>query len=229
MRTVLALLAARRGQVVSLGTFAEELWGSRLPRRPETTVRTHIYHLRTMLERDCPVPVGQGTLATGSSGYLLRATEEQVDAEVFAATAERGRTALVAGDTRRAAVLLRQALALWRGPALSDVAAGPALSGHLRYLTDLRLRTLELRIDADMALGEHRELVPELRGLLAAHPLHEYFHRRLIETLWASGRRSEALAAYRSLRALLAEELGIDPSPEVQRLHAELLALRPVA
>ncbi|MGP3967137.1 AfsR/SARP family transcriptional regulator [Streptomyces sp. 6N223] len=229
VRTVLALLVARRDQVVELGTIAEELWGARLPRRPMTTLRTHVYHLRAMLERDCPVPVGAGLLATMPSGYMLRAQAEQIDAEVFARTVDRGRAALGRGQASEAATLLHEALEMWRGPTLTNVPAGPVLSGYLTYLDELRLRTLELRIDADIMLGRHRELVPELRNLVAAHPLHEYFHLRLIEALRESGRRSEALAAYRALRALLVRELGIDPSPEVERLHSELLALQPAA
>jgi DNA-binding SARP family transcriptional activator len=229
VRTVLALLVARRDQVVQLHTIAEELWGTDLPRRPMTTLRTHVYHLRAMLKRDCPVPVGPGTLATIPSGYLLRARPEQIDAEVFARTVEQGRIVLGGGQAQDAATLLRQALAMWRGPPLTNVAAGPVLSGYLTYLDELRLRTLELRIDADIMLGRHRELVPELRNLVAGHPLHEYFHLRLIEALRESGRRSEALAAYRALRALLVQELGIDPSPEVERLHHELLTLQPAA
>jgi len=120
---------------------------------------------------------------------------------------------------------LRRALALWRGPALADVTLGRALEAHVIHLEEQRIRALELRIQADMELGLHRELVGELRFLVATNPLNEWFHRQLIWTLGHCGRRSEALQAYQQLRRTLNEELGLDPSPDLQRLHQEVLSV----
>jgi DNA-binding SARP family transcriptional activator len=220
---VLALLLLRPNQVVDIGTLAEELWADGPPRTTATTIRTHVYHLRKMLERDSGVPAAIGLLVTESAGYRLRVEEEQVDAGQFRRLVDTGRARLEQGRASEAATILRQALSLWRGTPLTGVPAGRVLARHLAHLAETRVRALELRIEADMRLGRHRELIAELRGLVAADPLNEWLHARLIEALHLSGRRGDALSAFRDLRRLLAEELGLEPSAELQLLQQEIL------
>lgn len=221
---VLALLLLRAGEVVSLRTLAEELWDDRPPRTAVTTIRTHVYHLRRALhETQC----GAAALRTEPTGYRFRPLPGVLDAEAFVRATEHGCAHLGGGDPGEAATVLRAALAMWRGPALSGIDPGPVLVRHAEHLDELRIRALELRIEADLALRRHRQLVPELRGLVAAHPLNEWFHARLIDALHRSGRRSDALRAYLDLRRLLHRELGLEPSADLQRLqHAVLTADR---
>jgi DNA-binding SARP family transcriptional activator len=128
-----------------------------------------------------------------------------------------------ARDRDGAADLLRQALALWRGPALAEVADEPFAHAEARRLEELRLAAVEERIDAELALGRQRELVPELESLVAANPLRERAAGQLMRALYASGRQADALAVYRDLRRHLVEELGIEPSPELQQLERAIL------
>ena len=149
---------------------------------------------------------------------------EQIAAHTFARLSRRGRELLENGKTADAADALRQALQLWRGPALANVLTGRLLESHAVHLEEERLRTLKLRILADAELGRHHALIGELRSLVATYPLNEWFHGQLIAALSRSGRRSEALQAYHSLRQLLRNELGLDPQPELQRLQQEVLS-----
>lgn len=216
---VLAMLVLRPNQVVGLRAITEELWEDAPPRTAVTTVRTHVYHLRRALGPVLPT----GALATEPTGYRLRVLPGETDAENFAHATERGRTLLGRGAVDEAGTVLRAALAMWRGPVLADLDPGPELGRHVDHLEELRISALELRIEADLALGRHRQLVPELRGLVATHPLHEWFHARLIDALHRAGRRSEALRAYHDLRALLDRELGIEPCADLQLLQMQVL------
>ena len=218
---VLALLVLRGNEVVGLPGLVEELWEQRPPRTAVTTVRTHVYHLRRAL--DGAAPEAAAALVTEPTGYRLRVGPGELDADRFAAAVERGRLLLAAGDAEGARTVLHPALAAWRGPALANLDPGPVLARHAEHLRELRIAALELRIEADLAVGRYRQLVPELRGLVAAHPLHEWFHARLIEALRRCGRRGEALHAYRDLRAVLDRELGLEPSLDLQRLQLDLL------
>ena len=216
---VLAMLVLRPNVAVGMDTMIEELWEDRPPRSAVTTVRTHVYHLRRALGP----ALQDGALVTEPTGYRLALDAERIDAAIFARAADRGRDLQAAGATEEASAVLREALALWRGPALANLDPGPVLAAHVHHLEELRLAVLEMRIEADAALGRHRQLVPEMRGLVAAHPLHEWFHARLIEALHRAGRRSEALRAYQDLRALLRRELGVEPCGDLQRLQREVL------
>jgi DNA-binding SARP family transcriptional activator len=217
---VLALLALRPGAVVGVRSIAEELWEERPPRSALTTVRTHVYHLRRALG-DAPEA---GRIHTEPTGYRLAVDPSAVDAEVFTAAVGRGRALLASGAATEAAGVLRESLAMWRGPALADLDPGPVLARYVHHLEELRLAAMELRIEADLRLGRHRELVAELRALVVSHPLHEWFHARLIEALHRCGRRGEALRAYQDLRGLLRRELGVEPSVDLQHLRRDLLA-----
>ncbi|MEN3359894.1 MAG: family transcriptional regulator, regulator of embCAB operon [Mycobacteriales bacterium] len=224
VRQVLALLLTRPNHVVDVDTFVEELWSTAPPRTVATTIRTHVYHLRQMLGQDGGVSGAAGLLLTEPAGYLLRVdAAEQLDAGRFTAAVEQGRRAAADGQPATAAGLLHAALAMWRGPALVNVPHGPVLAPYVTHLAELRMRALELRIEADLSLGRHRELVAELGGLVAAHPLNEWLHARLVDALHRSGRRGDALGAIRRLRRLLADELGLEPSAEIQRLQQEIL------
>ncbi|AOS65606.1 AfsR/SARP family transcriptional regulator [Actinoalloteichus hymeniacidonis] len=224
LRKVFAVLLLRANQVVEVETLADELWESKPPRNGKGTIRTHVYHLRRMLEAERATQGIAPLLMTEPAGYLIRVRPEELDSSVFVEMVSRGRSLLEAGAASDAAETLREALAMLPDRPLSNVSLGPVLSRHVTYLEEVRNRALELRIEADLRLGRHRELVAELRSLIAAHPLNEWFHARLIESLHRSGRRGEALMAYHDLRGLLDEELGLEPSEEVRLLQAEILA-----
>jgi hypothetical protein len=146
-----------------------------------------------------------------------------LDAAVFEDRVEAGRVALAAGEHARAAAVLRAALGLWRGPVLADLADYPFVGAEAARLEDLRLAALEARIDADLALGGHAGLTGELDRLVSEHPLRERVHAQRILALYRCGRQADALAAYRRVRELLADELGVDPEEPLQRLHHAVL------
>ncbi|GAA3343116.1 AfsR/SARP family transcriptional regulator [Amorphoplanes nipponensis] len=223
VRRVLALLLLRANQVVSVDALIEELWGEHPPMSAVTTAQTYIYQLRRSFNRHQVAPQRPEWLVTTAPGYLMYVDPEQIDAHSFQTMSWQGRQLLDNGRTAEAAAVLRRALDLWRGPALANVLTGRLLESHAVHLEEERLRTLELRILADAELGRHHELIGELRSLVAAHPLNEWFHGQLIAALSRCGRRSEALQAYQNLRVLLHDQLGLDPQPELQRLQREVL------
>jgi DNA-binding SARP family transcriptional activator len=219
---LLALLLVRAGETVSVDTLMEELWGDRPPRSALTTLQTYVYHARRMFARE-ELTEGRQLLTTRPPGYSLELAEDEVDARVFESRV-RGATGLLdSGHPQSALVLLEEGLRLWRGPAFSSVVAGSVLDAHACHLGELRIHATQLRITAERSIGRQPELIPELRSLVATHPLNEWFHAQLIELLYRSGRRAEALEAFHRLRMLLRRELGVDPSPEIQRLHLEVL------
>lgn len=224
MRSVLALLVLNANRVVRVNAMIEELWGEEPPRSAITTVQTYVYHLRRLFRAEQLDQPGRQLLATKQPGYLLRIEPAQVDAEVFECLVRKGRSHLEMDEPGQAATMLEEALAMWTGPALADVPVGSALEAHAISLEERRISALELRIEADIRLGRYRELVAELRLLVRAHPLNEWFHGQLIRVLALSGRRGEALQAYQNLRTVLREELGVDPSPALQRLQQQLLS-----
>ncbi|MFB7835786.1 BTAD domain-containing putative transcriptional regulator [Streptomyces sp. NPDC056056] len=166
-------------------------------------------------------------LATGHDGYLLRIAEENVDAFAFQRAAQAGHTAFADGDSARAARLLREALALWTGPALVDVRAGAALRIHAARLEESRLLATERRLDAELRLGLHGELLAELVELTRLHPANERLHAQAMVAFYRAGRQSEALQLYRGLRRRLVEQLGLEPAPQLQRLHQAMLSVDP--
>jgi SARP family transcriptional regulator, regulator of embCAB operon len=225
IRAVLALLVLRANRIVSVESLIEELWGTDPPPSAVTTVQTYIYHLRRMFVAEGLDPPGGQLIATKPAGYLIWATPEQVDALVFERLLASGRDASEEDRPEEAAVLLRQALDLWTGSALADVPQGNLLQAHAIHLEELRIGAIELRIRADIRLGRHHALVAELRSLVWAHPLNEWFHGQLIAALSRCGRRGEALKAYQEVRAVLSNELGVDPSPALQRLQRQVLSV----
>lgn len=224
VRTVLALLVLRANRVVLGESIIRELWGDNPPRSAATTVQTYIYHLRKLFAREGIEGPGRTLLESRARGYLLKVEPGQLDAEIFEALLDEGRNHMKAGRHEEGAAVLRGALALWTGPLGANVEFGPALEAHATHLEEEWIRGVELRIEADIALGRHRELIGELRYLVSTYPLNEWFHRQLIIALSRSGRRGEALQSYHHYRRVLNEELGLDPSPDLQRLQREVLS-----
>lgn len=221
---VLGLLLLRANSVVSTDAVIEELWGAAPPQSAVTTTQTYVYHLRKAMAAELGIGCPERVLMTRAPGYLLRLGEDDVlDAVEFERATNRGRELLESGRECEAAQELHRALAVWCGPALANVHIGSVLEGHIAHLEELRLAALDLRIQADMRLGRHRELVPELRALVAQHPLNEWFHVQLIDALNRSGRRAEALVAYQRLREILNDELGLEPSDDAQHIQRQVL------
>ena len=213
-RTLLAVLALEPGRVVSVDRLIEALWPGDPPDTAAHAVQVYVSQLRKALG-----PV----IATRTPGYELELAPECVDLHRFVCVAQEGRAALEGGDPVSAEGALREALALWRGPALADFLYEPFAQTEIARLEELRTVTLEERIEADLALGRHAELVSELEALVAAQPLRERPRAQLMLALYRSGRQAEALAAYRTTRKTLVEELGIDPGPELRELEAAIL------
>ncbi|MFC8827319.1 BTAD domain-containing putative transcriptional regulator [Streptomyces sp. NPDC057137] len=230
-RQILALLALYPGRVVPVQTLLEELWGTRPPQSALTTLQTYILQLRRRLGTAMGPgsPAGaKDVLVTRHGGYLLQIPEGSVDVHPYERSVTEGRAAFESGDNGTAADRYRQALDLWDGPALVDIRLGPILEIEVTRLEESRLVAVERRIDADLQLGRHGELVAELSELTARHPHHEGFHSQAIVALYRSGRQGSALEIYRKLRVRLIEELGVEPSTRLQRLHQAVLTVDPL-
>jgi DNA-binding SARP family transcriptional activator len=223
LRSVLALLLLQANRVVQIDTIIEELWGPNPPRSAITIVQTYVYQLRKIFAACKLDPPGRTLLATRPTGYLFQTEPGQVDAEVFERLVRRGRDLKEKNQPRQATATLSEALDMWTGSALADVPQGRLLQAHAVHLEERRINALELRIQADISLGRHRDLIAELKSLTCTHPLNEWFHEQLIAVLNRCGRRGEALQAYQDVRVLLSEELGVDPSPALQRLQRQVL------
>ena len=221
-RVLLATLLLSAGRVVSVDTLAEVLWDGEPPAGARGAMHSAIQRLRSALG-----PAGAGLIGTRPPGYVLQLGDSGFDVREFEVLAARGRAAAQAGAWAQAAGLLREALGLWRGEALADVPSQLLRQREAPPLEDLRLQVLAARIDADLALGRHDEVVAELRQLVAAHPLWEHFHAQLMLGLYRSGRQGDALAAYQDVRRVLAGELGVDPGPELRLLQQQILAADP--
>jgi DNA-binding SARP family transcriptional activator len=222
LRKLLALLLLLANQAVEVDTLVDELWAEDPPRWALSTVRTHIYHLRQLLHQHLGT-AGEDIVVTQPSGYLLVLDHDQVDATRFTTLAQEGHRLLRQGRPAAALASAHAGLELWQGRALANVSTGRLLTGHVQRLEELRIQALNVRIEATMSLGRHRELVPELRDLVARYPLNEWFHTCLIEALRRSGRRGDALGAFHQLRTTLDDELGIAPSAKLRDLQRSIL------
>jgi DNA-binding SARP family transcriptional activator/class 3 adenylate cyclase len=214
-RALLALLLLRANEVVSRDRLIEDLWRDHAPE----TATNALAALVTRLRRVLPPEV----LVTRPGGYTVEAAPGTIDVERFEQLLESGRRALANEDFRGAADQLREGLALWRGAPLADFTYEPFAESAILRLEELRVSALELRLDADLALGRHDELVGELQSLIAQHPLRERLRGQLMLALYRSGRQAEALETFRDTRAALRDELGIDPSPALQELERAIL------
>ena len=213
-RTVLAHLLLQANRVVTTERLIDAVWGEEPPATARNTLQTYVRHLRKAL--------GGQRIQHRSAGYLLIADPKEVDALRFEALVEQARS-LASADPAGAVGILQEALRLFKGPALDDLADQASLHADIARLEELRMAATEDRIGAELAVGRQRELVPELNTLLGRHPLRERLWGYLMVALYRSGRQGDALAAYQRARETLREELGIDPSPELQRLQEQIL------
>ena len=214
-RALLAFLLLRAGEVVSTDRLIDALWEDHPPASALNSVHVYVSQVRKAL--------GNGGLQTREHGYLLELAPEQVDLGRFERLLGEGRELLASGDAERAAETLSAALALWRGPPLSDFASAPFAQDEIARLEELHLAALEERIEAELALGRDAELIPELEALVSRHPLRERLRAQLMLALYRSGRQSEALEAYQQGRRMLAEELGLEPGRSLQDLQGAIL------
>ncbi len=218
-RAVLAALLVRTGQVVSFGELAEMVWEGSPPRSSHATLKNYVKRLRQVLG-----PLAGTRIVTRHPGYLIEAASDEVDLLAFERGCREGTAAAQAGEWLRASQLLSDALGLWRGAPLSDVPSEMLVREHLDRLEQLRLHAMETRIEADLRLARHRDVIAELQSLIAQHPLREHLHVLLMLALYRDGRQGEALAAYQMARGLLLEELGVEPGPELRELQQWVLA-----
>jgi DNA-binding SARP family transcriptional activator len=216
-RSLLASLLLRPGEPVSTGQLIAEIWGDNPPARAPNLVSGYVLRLRRLLGDN-------GTrMVTRAPGYQIVVHPGDLDAERFARLAADGRRALADGEAERAAALLAQALDCWRGAALADVPPSPLATAEADRLEEARLAAVAVRAEAELACGRRAPLVPELRRLLADHPLREELWALLVRALSGAGRQAEALEAYARAREVIADELGVDPGAELQRLYQDIL------
>jgi DNA-binding SARP family transcriptional activator len=214
-RSLLAILLLHANQVVSTDRLIDELWGAEPPATAAKGIQVIVSKLRKKL--------GGGRLATQARGYVLRVDPTELDLARFERLVAEARGAAPENAARK----LRQALALWRGPALADLAYEPFAQAEIARLEELRLAALDQRIDADLAVGRHAELVGELEALVGQHPLRERLRCQLMLALYRSARQAEALDAYRAAGRELSEELGLEPSEELKQLQNAILQQDP--
>lgn len=214
-RALLAILLLNANQVMSIDRLIDGVWGQDVPATAIAQVQAAVSALRRTLGRD-------GLIVTRAPGYLIRVQPGELDLQVFEQHASEASEALACDRAEQAAETFRAALDLWRGPALAGV-PGPAAQAEAARLAERRLAVLEQRIDADLAAGRHRDLIAELSTLVDEHPLRERLRGQLMLALYRAGRQADALAVYRKAGRALADELGLDPGAQLQRLHRSIL------
>ena len=214
-RALLTLLLLRRSEIVSTEAVIDELWGEQPPATAVKVVHVYVSQLRKAL--------GQGLLETRPAGYVLRLEPDALDADRFERLLARARDLLADGDVREADGVLRDALGLWRGPPLAEFRYHDFARDEISRLEELRIVALELRLEADLAVGRHAGAVPELEALVRDHPLRENLRGLLMVALYRSGRQADALAAYQDARTALVETLGLDPGESLRRLETAIL------
>lgn len=219
-RALLAILLLRRGETVPAERLIDDLYGGSPPPAAAKSLQAHVSRLRKAL--------ADGRLVTRGSGYALAAGEDEVDADRFARLLEAGRGLLRAGDAAAAESALAEALSLWRGPPLPELAYAGFAQGEIARLEELRLTCLEELGEAGLALGRHAQLVGELERLVAEHPLRERLRGQLMLALYRAGRQADALAAYQDARRALLDELGLEPGRALQELERAVLNHEPV-
>jgi DNA-binding SARP family transcriptional activator len=218
-RSLLAALLLRPGQLIPTESLIDELWGDSPPSTANNLVSIYIHRLKKLMGDT------EGRLLVyRAPGYMIRVAPGDLDLGYFESLAAEGTGALAAGERERAAELLGQALALWRGRLLADVPQTALLATHADRAAELWLTTAELRIEADLACGRAVQAIPELRGLVLEHPMRERLWALLMRALEDAGRRAEALETYSQARQVISDELGVDPGSELRRLYADLLA-----
>lgn len=216
-RALLAALVLRRGAPATTSELIDEIWGEAAPVTAVAVVRQYVHGLRRVLAGDPGLTIG-----SSPRGYAAEPAGDTLDLDVFERLVAEAGQARSAGRPETAAGRLREALALWRGPALAGV-PGPGAELRRPVLAHQRLSALTARAGLDLELGRHREIQPELEGLVLAHPLDEHLRRLLMTALYRCGRQADALATYRDCCRLLADELGVDPGPELRELYLRVV------
>jgi WD40 repeat protein/DNA-binding SARP family transcriptional activator len=217
-RAVLAHLLLRANNLVPTEVLIDEVWGDEPPEAARNALQSYASHLRKA--------IGPGRLEGSRAGYVLRAEPSEVDTVRFQSLL-RDAQRLMPIDSKAAVAAFDAALSLWRGPAFGDLAPEPSLRAEAARLDELRLGAMEDRIESLLTIGVHDQVIGELEGLTARHPLRERLWGQLILALYRAGRQAEALGAYQRAREILADELGIDPSPDLRKLHARVLQQSP--
>ncbi|NUU19913.1 MAG: AfsR/SARP family transcriptional regulator [Streptomycetaceae bacterium] len=232
---LLAVLLVRADQVVSSPQLEYEIWGDNPPRRSTAALHVYVSQLRKFLASHGSPRPGGPRIVTRPPGYMLNLGTDVLDVREFQIRMRQSRSHARAGRLEDAADYARDALGLWRGPVLGDLRGGPIVDEFAAWAEEARLECTEAQIEADLALGRHRELVPALRTLVAEHPMREAFARQLMLALYRAERQSDALQAYQEVRHTLRRELGVEPGRALQRLQQAILVgdgtldLRPVA
>ena len=230
-RVLLTSLVLRAGDVVSVDTLIDNLWGEELPANPVNALQTQMSYLRKVLAvHDAGAGCGAEVVQTVSGGYRLAATVDEVDARRFERLVAEGRRLLDSGTSSALSAAVDRfdaALSLWRGDALADAVDREFARGEAIRLDELRLGAIEARVDALLGLGRHQDATEDLVNLVRRHPLRERFYEQLIVAQYRSGRQAEALRTFESARRLLADELGIAPGPSLRSLEAAVLSHDP--
>lgn len=225
VRSVLALMVAQPGSVVTFGDIAEELWGENPPNTAASAVYVYISQLRKLLG---PLPGSSAErhpmIESLRPGYRLNVPAECTDLAQFRSLAEAGRQALERQEPAEAARLMREALAVWRGPAMQGIESSGELMRLALGLNEQRASLCEELFDLELALGRHTAVLPKLVEMSRMHPLREHLASQLMLALYRSGQRAEALCTYRKVHATLREELGVDPCQELLEMHHSILA-----
>jgi DNA-binding SARP family transcriptional activator len=220
-RALLAMLLLSPNRVVPSDRLLDQVWGHEPPAGGLSTLRFHISKLRDALQQDRHAGE-EGPIATRSPGYAVNVKPEDVDSAYFELVVGEARRIMVS-DPAGASSLFDEALALWRGPALADFINEQFAETEIRRLEELRLTVLEDRIETVLALGHHADLMPELQQLTSEHPYREQMWGQLMVALYRSNRQAEALRAYQDLRRRLGQELGIEPSTDIEQLEERIL------
>ncbi|MBD0740121.1 AfsR/SARP family transcriptional regulator [Streptomyces sp. CBMA29] len=220
--TILAVLLSSPNTSVSAQRLTQAVWGSQRPASAVASLHNHMSRLRRQVGSEAAARI-----RTVPSGYRVEVGEGELDTLDFLALCERGGRALRGGDWPAATGLLAGALALWQADPLDGMPVGPELESGVQALKEARLLAWERRIEADLRLGRHPDLVPELQGLVRQYPLREALHGQLMLALHRTGRRAEALESFRRLRDILVADLGVEPSTELQNLHSRILDAHP--
>lgn len=218
-RAVLAMLLLHGNEVVARDRLIGGVWGERPPAAAQRSLDSYVSRLRAIL--------GADRIERRAPGYLVRLEAGELDLDRFEVLLEQGRAAAATGDAATASEALRQALGLWRGPALADLLYEPFAAGETERLEERRMLALEERIDADLAVGHGPELVPELERLVSEEPFRQRLLGQLMLSLYRAGRQADALAAYERGRQRLAEELGLEPGPQLRLLQRQILGHDP--
>ncbi|MEU5314905.1 AfsR/SARP family transcriptional regulator [Streptomyces sp. NPDC021562] len=223
-RQILALLALHAGRMVTVSTLMTELWKDAPPPSAATTVQTYVLQIRKGLDTALGEPgAAKSVLVTRYGGYSLDVPLDHVDVHAFERLAGAGRAAAEQGEPENASRILAEALGMWRGAPLTDVRPGPVLRREVVRLNEIRLSLLDARIETDLARGRHGDLLGELTALTTAYPLNENLWAHFLTALHRTGHRWRALEAYRHLRDIMVEELGLEPSSRLRQLHQAIL------